>query len=182
MKFLEIRRHSFRKKGGGSQLSQEGVSFARRLGASMGPFECVATSVVPRTRETAIAMGFAVDQELVTFEFSDDMYAELEANRWWEAPLPFANLAALIATKGPTWRYAHSLASLWRDIVLSLSEGASALVIGHSGEIETALVACLPNGDHASWGVPFGPCEGARLHFGGNPAHFLSVEILRAQP
>ena len=65
MKMLEIRRHSMRKEGGGSQLSQEGVSLARQLGTSLGPFALVVTSVLPRTRETAIAMGFAVDYELV---------------------------------------------------------------------------------------------------------------------
>jgi predicted GNAT family acetyltransferase len=42
MKTLEVRRHSFRKQGGGSQLSQAGVEYARQLGASMGPFAYVA--------------------------------------------------------------------------------------------------------------------------------------------
>src|SRR6266581_2060501 len=73
MQTLEIRRHSMRKLGGGSQLSQEGVAYARRLGAAMGPFACVATSVVPRARETAIAMGFAVDYELVTLTFDAEV-------------------------------------------------------------------------------------------------------------
>src|SRR5206468_2537395 len=76
MRTLEIRRHSFRKQGAGSQLSQEGVDYARRLGASIGPFARVVTSVVPRARETAIAMGFAVDEEIVTLASDEDMYAE----------------------------------------------------------------------------------------------------------
>lgn len=66
MATLEARRHSPRKNTGGSQLSQAGVDLARKLGESMGPFTVVATSVVPRARETALAMGFAVAQELVT--------------------------------------------------------------------------------------------------------------------
>lgn len=181
MKTLEVRRHSYRKKGGGSQLSQEGVIFARRLGASMGPFAHVATSVLPRTRETALAMGFAVDQELVTFEPNDEMYAELEVNQWWEQPQPFVALAGLLAQKGPTWRYAHALLSLWRDVVMSVPNNSSALVIGHSGELEIVLVACFPNADHANWGLSFAPCEGARLTFAGNPEHFTEVEILRQQ-
>ena len=181
MKTLEIRRHSYRKNGAGSQLSQEGVTFARLLGTSMGPFAYVATSVLPRTRETALAMGFAVDQELVTFEPNEEMYAELEANRWWEEAQPFAALASVIATKGPTWRYAHALLNLWRDIVVTIPAGTSALVIGHSGELEIALVACFPNADHAAWGAQFAPCEGARLTFDGNPEHFTKVEILREQ-
>jgi hypothetical protein len=40
-------------------------------------------------------------------------------------------------------------------------------------------VACLPLADHASWGLPFGPCEGARLSFVGDPPRFVDVEILR---
>lgn len=78
MKTLELRRHSFRKQGGGSQLSQQGVTYARRLGATLGPFAYVVTSVVPRARETAIAMGFAVDQEIVTAAADEGVYAEME--------------------------------------------------------------------------------------------------------
>lgn len=179
MKLLEIRRHSFRKQGGGSQLSQTGVDYARQLGTSMGPFARVVTSVVPRARETAIAMGFAVDHEIVTLASDEAMYAELELNRWWEAPHPFAVLAEVIAAKGPTWQYACALIALWRDLLTPLPEGAAALMIAHSGELEIALVACFPMADHVTWGGPFGPCEGARLVFGGNPARFTTVEMLR---
>ncbi|RIK40903.1 MAG: hypothetical protein DCC55_13565 [Chloroflexi bacterium] len=179
MKILELRRHSLRKQGAGSQLSQQGVDFARRLGASMGPFAYVATSVVPRARETAIAMGFAVDQELVTLASDEEMYTELEANRWWEAGQPFVALAKVIAVKGPTWCYAHALIALWRDLLTPLPDGAAALVIAHSGEIEIPLVACFPDADHSAWGAPFGHCEGARLVFDREPAHFTKVEILR---
>jgi hypothetical protein len=179
MKTLEIRRHSIRKAGGGSQLSQEGVDFARRIGASIGPFAQVVTSVVPRARETAIAMGFAVDYELVSLATDDDVYAEMEANRWWEATQPFTALAAVLAAKGATWRYAHSLVALWRDMLTPLPDGAAALVIGHSGELEIALAACFPDAEHTAWGGPFGPCEGARLVFAGDPAHFSSFELLR---
>ena len=49
MKTLEVRRHSFRKQGGGSQLSQAGVEYARQLGASMGPFAYVAFKTGLRT-------------------------------------------------------------------------------------------------------------------------------------
>ena len=76
MRTLEVRRHSIRKDGGGSQLSQAGVDLARSLGATMGPFARVATSVVPRARETAIAMGFAVDYEIVTLISEEAMAAE----------------------------------------------------------------------------------------------------------
>jgi broad specificity phosphatase PhoE len=179
MKRLEIRRHGCRKQGGGSQLSQAGVDYARRLGASMGPFAYVVTSVVPRARETAIAMGFAVDQEIVTLASDEGVFAELEASRWGASKQPLAALAEVIARKGATWRYASALIAGWRDILTPLPEGATALLIAHSGELEIALVTCFPNADHVAWGAPFAPCEGARLVFGGDPARFTSAEILR---
>src|SRR5262249_31720925 len=143
MKTLEVRRHSFRKEGAGSQLSQKGVDYARRLGASMGPFACVVTSVAPRARETAVAMGFAVDQEIVTLASDEDIYAEAGASRWWECSQPFAALAEVVAARGAIWRYGHALVTLWRDILTALPDGAAALVIAHSGDLEIALVACF---------------------------------------
>ena len=43
-------------------LSAEGVRLAREVGVGMGPFAFVLASLVPRTHETALAMGFAVDE------------------------------------------------------------------------------------------------------------------------
>ena len=180
MKTLEIRRHSFRKTGGGSQLSQQGVMYARHLGATLGPFAQVVTSVVPRARETAIAMGFAVDYELVTLTADEAALVELERSRWWTATHPFPALARLITTNGATARYAHALAAGWRDLLTAIPDGAEALLIGHAGDLELGLVACVPYADHGTWGAVFGICEGARLEFGGEPEHFTTVELLRA--
>ena len=179
MKTLEIRRHSFRKAGGGSQLSQHGVDFARKLGASLGPFAEVVTSVVPRARETAIAMGFAVDYELVTMTAYEDVFMELERSQWWKEPEPFPALARLMDARGATWRYGHGLAALWRDLLTAIPEDAAALMIGHSGELEIGLMACFPDADYTKWGARFGYCEGARLVFAGEPEHFTAVEFLR---
>jgi broad specificity phosphatase PhoE len=88
-----------RKHGGGSQLSQEGVALAREVGASMGPFVCVVTSVVPRARETAVAMGFAVDHELVTLASEPDIYAEAAAVERTAHASPFEALASIIAAE-----------------------------------------------------------------------------------
>jgi broad specificity phosphatase PhoE len=176
MKTLEIRRHSMRKSGAGSQLSQEGVTYARNLGASLGPFTQVVTSVVPRARETAIAMGFAVDYELVTLASDEELHDEANRSRWWEATHPFSALAQLMAANVATWRYGHVLVALWRDMLLAIPDGTAALVIGHSGDLEIGLVACFPHADHRTWGAPFGPCEGARLGF---TSHFTTLELLR---
>jgi hypothetical protein len=75
----------------------------------------------------------------------------------------------MIASGGPNFCCAF-LGPFWRDLAMSLSDGQTALVIGHCGELESALVACLPHGDHAVWARHFGGCEGGRLTFGGSPA------------
>jgi broad specificity phosphatase PhoE len=63
-----VRRYSLTKKGSargrGSHLSAEGVALARVVGEALGPFALVVTSASPRAVETAIAMGFAVDDTL----------------------------------------------------------------------------------------------------------------------
>lgn len=181
MNILEVRRHSLTKRDrGGSQLSQEGVDLAGTIGASMGPFARVVTTVSPRARETAIAMGFAVDFEIITLAMEPDIYADARNSPFWgvQGDRFFAELADLIRTDGPLGRYAHSLAALWRDVLTPLRDGQNALVISHSGDIESPLVACFPGADHASWGRAFAPCEGARLVFDG---HFTDVELIRLE-
>ena len=79
---LKVRRHRIREMTGGSQLSQEGVELARRIGQQVGPFSLVATSVVPRAWETGIAMGFAVDHELITLSGDPGFWADVENSGW----------------------------------------------------------------------------------------------------
>ena len=181
MSVLEIRRHSHRKTGGGSELSQAGVDLARRCGVRLGPFTTVTTSVSPRTRETAVAMGFAVDHELVTLIADPDFYDE-HGGQWYTEPQPFVALARLLHARGPHWRFASSFAGLWRDLLTPLGPDDSVLFVGHSGALEAALVAAFPTADHASWGGLLGPCEGATLTFGGRPARFTDVELVRLRP
>jgi broad specificity phosphatase PhoE len=180
MGYLEVRRHADRKISGGSQLSQAGVDRARAIGSTIGPFATVVASVVPRARETAIAMGFAVDYELITLTNDPDVYDETGAEpRWWTDAQPFVALAKKLEVPGAFRDHAHALAALWRDVMTPLGPDDNALIISHSGEIEMPLAALFPNADHASWGRQFGTCEGARLHWFGEPASFRSVEFLR---
>ena len=65
---LAVFRHAPTKKGEGrgqgSHLSAEGVTLARQIGADLGPFDRVYVSTIPRTMETALAMGYAVTRIL----------------------------------------------------------------------------------------------------------------------
>ena len=96
MPTLEVRRHSDRKAGGGSQLSQHGVTRARNLGARLGSFDHVVTTVLPRARETAIAMGFAVDHELMTLA-GREFFEALQGFDWGTPSNPFPRIADLLA-------------------------------------------------------------------------------------
>lgn len=189
MSFLEVRRHSWRQEVGGTQLSQLGVEQARRLGEGAGPYAKVVTSVLPRAIQTAVAMGFAVDQVLVT-QLADDALYEHETtagatgSRWDQAERPLQELATRIAgqrvDQGPQFRLASTLAGLWRDLMTPYGDGPErVLFIGHSGELEYGLVGALPEVDHSDWGGTFGPLEGALLEFTGEPARFTSAQLLR---
>lgn len=171
MKTIEIRRHSIRSKPG-VHLSQQGVTLARLVGQNLGPFDRVVTSGLPRAFETAIAMGFAVDEqsELMS-SYGNDV--ELEAP--W--PLSLAEYAEAVRRDAAAARYAHQLVRVYVQLIDYLAEGRAALVINHGGVLELGAVACLPHADHASWGPHFEPCEGLRL-FADN-GKFVDAEILR---
>ena len=173
MRYLEVRRHTMRKQPG-IHLSQEGVTLARRIGDTIGPFDRVVTSTLERAFETAIAMGFAVDEQV---ELLAQMGEGVDAEVDWSAG--FAAFAAAIARGGATARFAAELAALWREIVSALPDGGRALVISHGGIVEAGAIGCLPGADHASWGRGLDYCEGVRLGFDGE--QFASVEILRLE-
>ena len=102
MQHIEVRRHTMRVRPG-QHLSQEGVDLARRVGGELGPFNRVITSTIPRAFETAIAMGFAVDEQLEQLGMmGDDVDAEVD----WKAG--FAEFARVIHRRGATARFARA--------------------------------------------------------------------------
>ncbi|MBZ0298145.1 MAG: histidine phosphatase family protein [Anaerolineae bacterium] len=171
MRYLEIRRHSMRVKPG-QHLSQEGVDLARRIGSEIGPFEFVITSSLHRAYETAIAMGFAVNDQLEELSY---LGHGIEAEVAWDAG--FAAFAAAYRQAGVTTAFVAQQAGLWRMMAEPITDGGSALVITHGGIVEAGAVGCLPNVDHAAWGPGVSYCEGVRLHFDGE--NFVDVDILR---
>ena len=89
---IEHRRHSWRSPTG-VHLTQQGVELARRVGETMGKFDIVITSDLPRAFETAIAMGYAVDSQAKALAKIDAELAKLKAI--WDTDLPaFNKLAA----------------------------------------------------------------------------------------
>src|SRR5262245_3439354 len=106
MKTIEIRRHSMRFKPG-DHLNQPGVTLARLIGENLGPFDRVVTSRLPRAIETAIAMGFAVD------ELNELMSMMPDEVPW---PLPPAEYAAVIRKDGAVAHYANQLMAVYTKL------------------------------------------------------------------
>lgn len=174
MRYLELRRHSIRHKPG-KHLTQEGVTLARRTGEHLGPFARVVTSTVPRALETAIAMGFAVDEEVDGFsQMGDDVDAAVD---WQTGCAGFARAAA---KGGPVARYAREQARLLRAIAQALPDGGTALIVSHGGIVEAGAVGCLPDFDFSAWRDSCSYCEGIRLSFDGRD--FVDAVFLRAAP
>jgi broad specificity phosphatase PhoE len=171
MKSIEIRRHSIRTKPS-DHLSQEGVTVARSVGENLGPFGRVVTSTLPRAFETAMAMGFAVDEQN---ELMSSYGRDVEREAPW--PLSFAGYAEAVRKGGASAKYAQQLAGFYSKLAGSLIDGHAALVINHGGVLELGVVACLPDLDYESWGAAADYCEGARLFW--EAGKFMNAEVLR---
>ena len=171
MKTLEIRRHSIRSQFG-DHLNQSGVTLARLVGQAAGPFDRVVTSTLPRAFETAIAMGFAVDEQS---ELMSTYGRDVEKEAPW--PLSFADYSEAVQGGGASAKYAQKLAKYYAGIMNFISESRSALAINHGGVVELGVVGCLPGFDFSSWGGPVEYCEGARLYWDDDK--FVKAEVLR---
>ncbi|RIK32643.1 MAG: hypothetical protein DCC56_02180 [Anaerolineae bacterium] len=171
MKTIEIRRHSIRSNPG-VHLNQQGVTLARLVGQNLGPFDRVITSTLPRAFETAIAMGFAVDEQVELMS----TYGEAVER---EAPYPLscAGYAEVVRKGGAAAKYANQLKDLYTKLANYLADDRAALVVNHGGVLELGAVACLPDADHYQWGSHFEYCEGIRLIW--EEGKFVDSEILR---
>ena len=174
MRMLEVRRHAMRNKPG-EHLSRQGIALAQLEGAKTGPFDWVVTSPSPRAVETAVAMGFAVDetwQEL--FEMDDGVFSE---SGW---PAPFTALQEKANYGRQCASFAAAQAKVWQRVVQKIRDGEQALIVSHGLFIEMGAIACLPHARHADWGDPIGYCEGFRLTFDGDS--FIQGDMLRVPP
>jgi broad specificity phosphatase PhoE len=185
MRTIEIRRHAYTKKGEGrgkgSHLSTEGVALARKIGAETGPFDLVLTSPAPRALETAIAMGFAVNDQLEALgDLSPAVWEEIGHHERWTWEEPFVTFARFVRQGGPTTRMGERQREAWVRALESVPTGGRVLIISHGRIIESGLVTCIPNGDFAAWGASFQHGEGVRMTFA--ESRFQGVELLRVLP
>lgn len=176
MRVLEVRRHSLVRDH--RHLSQAGIDLARRVGAGLGPFGRVVTSQITRTLETAVALGFAVDEQLEALgRIEPAVWAEVGHHERWAWDDPFVAFARLVRRGGATARLGRAQAALWESVVRGVPEGGQALIVSHGRIIEAGAVTCFPDADHAAWGPPFGKCEGVRLTYKGD--RWTAITLLR---
>lgn len=181
---IEIRRHSYTKKGDargkGSHLSAEGVALAREIGAEIGPFDLVLTSHIPRTLETSLAMGFAVDEQLEALgEITSAVWEEIGHQERWAWDQPFVVFAQFVRRGGPTAQMGKCQQETWIRALESVPDNGSVLVISHGRVIESGLVTCVPDGDFSAWGAPFHHCEGIRMQY--TKGQFEDLHFRRVQ-
>ncbi|MDE2863202.1 MAG: phosphoglycerate mutase family protein [Chloroflexota bacterium] len=160
MRTLDVRRHAMRRKPG-QHLSQSGIELARLVGDRSGPYEWVTTSPLPRAVETAVAMGFEVNETV------EDL-ARMPPRTLDGWPLPFAAVYELVGAGGQAAEFAARTLGVWREIVGKIPESGKALIVTHGGIVELGAVAAVPGGPQMAWGGPIGYLEGVRLTFEGD--------------
>ena len=171
MKTIEIRRHSIRTPPN-DHLSQEGVTLARLVGQNLGPFDRVITSTLSRAFETAIAMGFAVDEQAGLLSSNG---ADVET--MLPVPQRFEAYGKAFRHGSAVTVYGKKVAKFYSEVENFLADGRSALVVCHSGVIEISAVSCLPDADHSALGDSLNFCEGVRLSWENGKC--VNVEVLR---
>ena len=125
------------------------------------------TSYVPRTLETAVAMGFAVDDQLDALgDLPPDVYDEVGHHERWTWEAPFTRFAQLIACGGSHGASGTAPARGMSQALESIPAHGRVLVVSHGRIIESGVVACFPDEDVSNWGAPFQHCEGVRLRRG----------------
>ena len=169
VRHLEVRRHVARSKPS-EHLTQKGIRIARAAGETMGPFERVYSSTLGRAYETAVAMGFAVDEQLETLcQWEPGFELEIAEDD------TFAGYRRAYDNGGAVRRMAEAQASQWAAIAAGLPEGGAALVIAHGGIVEAGAVGAMPQGEHETWGRTCRFCEGVRISYDGDRAVELVV-------
>lgn len=156
----------------GAHLSQQGIDLAKLVGQAAGPYDLVVTSPLPRAVETAIAMGFAVDE---TIEALADAAASVIDEIGW--PSAFSEVRHAVARGGHCAGLAADQAMLWRQIADRIPLSGRALVVSHGGIVELGAVASMPGANHDEWGGAAGYCEGVRLEY--DTSGCRHVEVIR---
>lgn len=155
-------------------LSQDGVTLARKIGSNMGPFARVVTSTVPRAYETAIAMGFAVDEQLDELAILPEGF---EDEAPWDAGFTRFAQVRRESPNGVLAQFSQRMLELHQEIIRFIPNDSRVLVISHGGIVEASALGCAPFEAYEEWGPACSYCEGVRFYFEGIDCK--RVELLR---
>jgi broad specificity phosphatase PhoE len=172
MRVVEHRRHS-RRDPVSIHLNHEGRELARRVAPTLGRFDRVVSSPKPRAVETAEALGFTVDALLPELQMMPDDagVAVDELN-----PRSFADYVRIAKRSEAMGEYAVRQATVMRQELERLPDGARLLMVSHGGIIEFGAAAARPR-EAMRWGEPLGYLEGIRLYL--DRGKWVRGEVLR---
>lgn len=157
MRTLEIRRHTMRNKPG-SHLNQQGVDMARTVGETMGSFSKVVTSDKDRGFETAVAMGYSIDQQIPELGIlPESVFQEIS----W--PRSFSKIDEIASRNELSGNFADEQSEIWKNLVTNLPDNGRCLIISHGGILELGAVRLSIESSFEEWGGAIGYCEGLRF-------------------
>jgi broad specificity phosphatase PhoE len=152
-------------------LNQDGVTLVREVGERSGSFQRVITSTIPRAFETAIAMGYAVDE---TIGFLGTIEDGVEEEISWDAG--FSEFSKEYAKDGVFANWCNNLAKFQQKLINNLPDGSRILIISHGGIVEASAVGLLPEFDFSNWNHSISYCEGIKITY--EFESFTSIEFL----
>lgn len=170
MPIVEVRRHAERAgpTEAGSALSAAGRAMAERLARSAPAYAVVASSPLPRAKETASIIGGRLD--LADPALLPDLSQIVQVRTIEE-------YAPLLAGGERERALAGEQAGAWRRLGGAAKDG-TALVITHGGVIELAALSIARELGVALRGHAFSYCEGVRVRYERGTA--VALEVLRA--
>ncbi|GAB3916404.1 hypothetical protein GCM10027613_14750 [Microlunatus endophyticus] len=133
---------------------------ARAVGEALPDCGYVLTGPDRRHVETAIAMGYAVD-ELVEWP-SGYVEGVVDHHDQWRWDQPFVRYRALLHASPALRDVAETHLAHWRRALDQIREGEAALVISSGGSIEPVLVAAFASDELAGWGSALHQLDGPR--------------------
>ncbi|MBS1962095.1 MAG: histidine phosphatase family protein [Bdellovibrionales bacterium] len=170
MKTIEHRRHALRTKPS-PHLNAKGVAIAREVGEKAGPFARVISSPKRRAVETAVAMGFAVDE---TYSVLKSIPKDL--NDFVPHDAGFSAFFEAIPDAPEAERYLEKLRNLFARELEKIPEGGRLLVVSHGGVVEWSALACCPE-DARKLGNPVDKCEAVEIDW--KDGRFVGVRVVR---
>jgi broad specificity phosphatase PhoE len=172
---IEIRRHAQRATEGDAfaVLSAAGLAMARALGVAAPTYAIVVSSPRPRAREIALAIAGRVDGiDNVLDVASDEVLTEAQYSSMHSREL----LTAHFRDNPLAYAFAQDQLFTWDRFAADLSDGQTALLVTHGGNIALAAVLLAERHRRNPRPSSTGYCEGVRLRY-SNGRH-LSVERL----